>query len=300
MLRRRAARLSVIAVLVAAGILVSVPAHADRVVCPPDGSDCYVVADKPGKPGVGDRPGGDTDTSGCTWKGKRYPCTQPGWGHFNSADGCYYVQESPQPAAGDPAWAGHAPGDGAMYRRRCFGDLVGVLVWRAAPPPGAAGVSAEELAARAVRLLPLRGPAIGIAPSPSGRGLVGLPVWMWTAVSPETWGPATATASVPGMSVTARAQASRIVWSMGDGRRVVCANPGTPYAASYGGSRSPTCGHVYAAPSRTAPSGRYPVTATTTWEIDWFVVGGGQTGALTVTRSSATSVRIDELQVVTK
>ncbi|MFB9178151.1 hypothetical protein ACFFX1_08390 [Dactylosporangium sucinum] len=189
-----------------------------------------------------------------------------------------------------------------MYRQRCFGDVVGTLVWRDDPPPGTAGApTPAELAARAVRDLPMRAAQIGISPGRDGAGLVGLPVWMWTTVTPQTWGPITATAAVPGLSVTARGNATKIRWEMGDGHAVVCGNPGTAYdKAAQGSSSSPTCGYDgYSAPSRTKPGGRYTVTATTTWHIDWWVGGGGASGAETVTRVATTSIRIDELQVVT-
>ncbi|KJY29904.1 ATP/GTP-binding protein, partial [Streptomyces sp. NRRL S-444] len=45
-----------------------------------------------------------------------------------------------------------------------------------------------------------------------------------------------------------------------------------------------------------APGGRYPVTATTTWDIAWS--GAGQTGTITTTRQSTTSLAVGELQVL--
>jgi hypothetical protein len=61
---------------------------------------------------------------------------------------------------------------------------------------------------------------------------------------------------------------------------------------------SPTCGYTYTAPSSTAvhPHGRYSITATTYWTVDW--AGGGQTGVLNPTSQSRTSVEIGEIQVV--
>jgi hypothetical protein len=167
--------------------------------------------------------------------------------------------------------------------------------WRATPPPGfGGGPSPAELAARAINQLPIRGPRIGSAPATGGSGLVGLPVWLWTPATEATWGPASATASVPGLSVTATARAEKIVWSMGDGNSVTCTSPGTPYKASFGRKQSPDCGYKgYQKPS----SGRYTVTGVTTWQVHW--VGGGQTGDVTVTRSSSTTIDIDELQVIT-
>ncbi|MDQ1249791.1 MAG: hypothetical protein QG597_4167, partial [Actinomycetota bacterium] len=143
----------------------------------------------------------------------------------------------------------------------------------------------------------LRGAQIRMAPPADAVGLVHVPVWMWTPVTSQTWGPISATASVPGLSVTATATATKIVWSMGDGHTVTCTGAGTPYRAALGAARSPTCGHVYEHSSAGAPGGRFQVVATTTWRITWS--GGGQNGALTTTRTSSTAVRIGELQVVT-
>ena len=154
------------------------------------------------------------------------------------------------------------------------------------------------MAAQAINQLPIQGPQIETAPNSAGSGLVGLPVWLWTAVSGATWGPTSATASVPGLSVTATARATKIEWDMGDGHSVTCANPGTPYAASFGGQPSPTCGYVYTASSHGTSGGRFTITGVTTWQVDW--AGGGESGVITVTRQSTSSVRIDELQVVTR
>ncbi|NMR19229.1 ATP/GTP-binding protein [Cellulomonas fimi] len=169
-------------------------------------------------------------------------------------------------------------------------------MWLAAPPEGfgATETTPGELAARAVDQMQLTGPAIGHTPDPGRTGLVGVPVWLWTGVGPTTWGPNTATASVPGLSVTATAQASEIAWDMGDGTTVRCANPGTPYFE--GGVESPTCQHVYQQSSAGQPDDAYRITATTTWQVTW--AGGGASGSLTVTRASSATVRIGEMQVL--
>jgi hypothetical protein len=303
MLRRTWRVVVVTAALVVGGVGLPGVAHADYWVCPPVG-DCYLVVETPPSPGD-ETPGGGGGGGNeeCTSNGQVVPCWQAGWGYLNPADGCYYILESPPPPAGDPAWEGHAPGDGAVYRQRCFGSVIGVLAWRQDPPPGTpGGLTPAQLAARAIRALPIRAARIGITPDPDGAGLAGLPVWMWTQVTPETWGPITATASVPGLSVTARAKATKITWELGNGKSVVCANPGTPYnKAAHGASRSPTCGYNgYPTASRDRPGGRYTITATTTWHVEWWVIGGGATGTETLTREATTSIRIDELQVVTR
>jgi hypothetical protein len=161
--------------------------------------------------------------------------------------------------------------------------------------PAAGGPSVRQVAARAINQLPILPPQIGSVPRSDGEGLVGLPVWMWTEVNPSTWGPATATASVPGVSVTATAQVTKFQWNMGDGTPpVTCNGPGTPWRPEYADAPSPTCGHVYAK----ASDGRYPITATTTWRVTW--AGNGESGVIMLTRSAQSSIRITELQVVTR
>ncbi|MGW1993820.1 hypothetical protein [Embleya sp. NPDC001921] len=110
--------------------------------------------------------------------------------------------------------------------------------------------------------------------------------------TPAAWGPATATAAVPGLSVTATARVDHITWTMGDGAVVTCATPGTPYAPARGAQSSPDCGHTYVRP------GIHTVTATTHWTITW--TGGGQTGTLAATRTTAVGdIRAGEMQALT-
>lgn len=309
MLTRVLGRAAAVLVLAAAGVaVVSAPAQADYVYCPPLGGVCYVVVTSPGGPGGGGGGGGGGGSvRTCTWAGFEVPCsieTYDGVGWFHGGDGCYYFLMSPPPPAGSPLWQGHQPGDGAVYALLCYPpdriDPLGIggvgFAWLQNPPPGfGGGLTPAQLAARAINQLPIRGPDIGIAPQENGAGLVGLPVWLWTAVSPQTWGPISATASVPGLSVTATAWATRIVWQMGDGHSVTCTNPGTPYRREYGRTPSPTCGYPagYADPSNP----RYTVVATTTWHVTW--AGGGESGALDVTRASTASIDIDQSWVVT-
>ncbi|MFZ5871535.1 MAG: hypothetical protein ACOYXW_13555 [Actinomycetota bacterium] len=300
-------RLATIIVLcLPAAVMAAAPAVADGgVTCPPVGMVCYVNADQPSGPDVAHatnptpRRAAQEPVCRIPVAGDSIDCSSPEFGWWSNADGCYLRRLDPPPPATDPAWAGHYP-DGAIYQTTCFGypGTGGGWVWRAAPPPGygGSGLAVEALAAEAVAQLPLLGPDIGMAPDPAKTGLVGLPVWMWTRVSPSTWGPVSATASVPGMSVTATAKAVRIVWDMGDGQRVTCTGPGTPYTKDAGATSSPTCGYLYARSSATEPGAAYTVTATTTWDIQWS--GGGASGQLTQTRTSSTSVRIGELQVL--
>ncbi|GEK19910.1 hypothetical protein CXY01_04300 [Cellulomonas xylanilytica] len=276
---------------------------AGGVNCPPGTPVCVIEVEKPGDPidpGTPDPGGTEVIERRCTVSatGKDVPCHSDVFGWFNDGDDCYWRRVEAQPPATDPIWAGHYP-EGAVYSVACAPTHPGGSdgwEWAPTDPPGygGTGVTPAQLAQRAVAQLALTGPAIRMTIEGDEDGLVGIPLWLWTEVGPTTWGPSSATASVPGLSVTATAQARLIVWDMGDGRTETCKNPGTPYYT--GGVTSPTCQHIYEQSSAGQANEAFPVTATTTWDVTW--TGGGASGALTVTRQSTASVRIGELQVL--
>lgn len=326
MLRARAAATTAVATVLAAAS--SVTAHAG--VTPPEdcGSvDVCVGALDPASPehhapkqrhaapskGRGKKPvckvwgdgqnsdlSGDGSTDAEAPANVEVPCQDSDLGSFSG--GCYY-KPAPAPPADDPVWKGHKPGDGAIYHKTCpmgsngdpFGTNGAGLVWMA-KPPGAAAVDPAELARQAVDKMTLRGADIGIVPKPGGKGVVGMPVYMWTRKSAETYGPNTATASAGAVTVSATAKVSRIEWTMGDGHTVTCTSAGTPYRAQYGKNPSPDCGYRYEQPSSSKPGGKYHVTAKSTWTVDW--TGGGQNGQLTEVRNSSVDITVAEVQVL--
>ncbi|MFE1776409.1 ATP/GTP-binding protein [Streptomyces sp. NPDC059008] len=247
---------------------------------------CRVEANEPGSSGGGQQTnaGGSNSNDG---KGDPPPVT------------CTYKEAVPQPPAGSLDWDGHKPGDGAVYEQTCRyknSDNFEIvrMVWSADPPK--ANIDPAVLARRAVDDMVLRGPDIGITPKPGGKGVVGMPVYMWTEKGPETYGPNVASASTGGITVTATAKVSKIVWNMGDGNSITCTTAGTPYRAEFGKNPSPDCGYRYTQPSTSKPHGKYHVTATSTWTIDW--TGGGQNGQLTEVRNSAVDITVAEVQVL--
>jgi hypothetical protein len=292
-----------IAVTVLCGVAVSpAVAGAAPVECPIMQGPCVVRVVDPGSvgaPPAANPPDSAVRTCAVPGSTRSVPCTDPLWGWFNNADGCYYKALSGPLAPDDPVYGGDPKGK-IVYQVECLlpqgGSRSGGWVALLATPSGFGSVTTTpaDLAQEALDHMQLSGASVGIAPPPGSEGLVGVPVWMWTDVTPITWGPNSATATVPGLSVTATAQASKIVWDMGDGTKVTCANPGTKYFP--GGVTSPTCGHVYKRSSAGQPNDAYTVTATTTWVVTW--TGGGTTGSLTVTRASTTTIRIGELQVL--
>src|SRR4030095_12254838 len=102
----------------------------------------------------------------------------------------------------------------------------------------------------------------------------------------RSWAAQTATASVPGMSATVVARPARVVWDMGDGGRVVCRGPGTPYDPARP-AHEPGCGYMCRRSSAGAPEGRLLVTATITWSVSWSATGVAGGGSLpAVSRST--------------
>lgn len=252
---------------------------------------CLVEASSPGEGSSSGR----VSTGGASGTG----------GEGSSPNPCTYAVADPQPWSGHPVWAGHNPDDGSIWTFACprpagFGSgLWSGLVFLADgdAAPAAPPVDPRVLAQQAIDSMALRAPDIGMAPPPgSASGLVGLPVWMWVETSPDTTGPAQASASAGGVTVTAVAQVSQVVWDMGDGSSVTC-GVGTPYRAGVA-TASPDCGHVYAqASSRHVPGGGpWPITATSTWTITWS--GGGASGTETLELSSASELFVGELHVL--
>ena len=227
----------------------------------------------------------------CTYLGKEVDCTSS-TGVWSQEQQCWVQRMSPQPPADDPIWAGHDGGTIYWCQDPIALDGVmggGHMFW--APSAGAAGapvlVDPVTLAEEAVDRMNLRAIQVGITPpeGPDSYTLVGIPTWMWVdEPGPVTWGPITRTASAGSVTVTATARVASVVWDMGDGTVVSCGK-GTPYQDAYGADESPTCGHRYAAP------GRYPVTATSNWDVDWSGAGQSGTISFTLTRDASIWVR---------
>ncbi|WBB78100.1 hypothetical protein O7606_17830 [Micromonospora sp. WMMD882] len=305
--RRVGARRRLVTALFAAATatllaLAATPAPAlagPGVDCPVGQTDCSIWDDVPGRPG---NDGGGSDGGGdsgggkagkCQWNGREIPCYDDVLGWFNNSDGCYYKLASPQPPEtpdGQQAYVATCNGGDLSDQRQVFRD---------APPPGfGAPPDPEEIALRLLASIDLRHPRISVAPRKSqGPGLVGLPVWMWANSGVNYFGPLSASDTEGGVTVRIDAAVTHVVWNMGNGVKVTCAEPGTPYSPTgpHAGGPSPDCGY----PTGYPKAGTYVVSAVTHWNVHW--VGGGQSGDIPVTRGSGNAeIQINELQVVTE
>ncbi|WP_424187628.1 hypothetical protein ACOBQX_07475 [Actinokineospora sp. G85] len=269
----------------------------------PDTGSSNPGTDKPDNPGDA-VVGGDSNLASCSYVKSDYQTPSGGVSaviHRPSVSGSEVVQAAVfRPAALQARAAQPGQGPGAWYVWKCATE--GVIDGLYRPPvwiadgqqPGAALLpSPAELAQMARKQLRLPSPSI--AANPVGDQLVNLPTWMWLSGG---WGPVSATASVPGVSVTAVATPTSVIWAMGDGSTVTCTGAGTPYKAGADPKApSPDCGHVYRRSSASQPGQAYPVTATVHWTVTWSGAGQGGTFPDMTTTGDAT-FRVAESQAL--
>lgn len=288
-----------VATLVSAVAVWTGAASADGtgpVTCDPQVQTCDVVVGGGGTTSPGSS-GGSSGGRVCRDKHDNHVvrCWRADLGWFGY-DGCYY--KSQRMSADELAAIDAKPNSkpGVWYMQNCFIDPTEVianvsLVYRNNPPAPVP----EVVALHAVSRLVL--PKLTTVASPTGTQLVRLPSWWWSA--PSSWRVQSATASVPGISVTATATPVKAVWNPGDGTgEVTCAGAGTPWKPGTDPlASSPTCGHTYARSSASAEGGAFTLTATVVWRVTW--VGGGTSGTEPDLRTTTTvPVRVGESQTV--
>lgn len=281
------------AVLVVAPTLAKADPYGDTHCALPGAPGCDVIAGNTRNQGgvTGGNGGGRGGDGECrNPSGEEIPCERDG--AHAGADGCYYAPADPSASTID-ALGGQPSGEGGWYRRTCYGPDSGLggIVWMPGGPPV---VSPEVLARHARARLNL--PAVVIRLNPPGDQLVNLPVWL--TLDRASWRPLSATASVPGVSVTATARPVKAAWSMGDGTTVTCTGPGTAWISGMDPAKaSPDCGHVYRRPSAGASGWAYTVAVTVTWEVTW--AGAGQSGTVPgLTTTGQVQARVQESQAV--
>ena len=145
-----------------------------------------------------------------------------------------------------------------------------------------------QIAHQARASLSLDDPVIAMSPDVDTPVLVHVPVWMW--IDSDHWQERSATASVPGGSVTVTATPTSVAWHMGEGTLVECEGPGTPYdpITHAPDAVSPDCGQTF------STIGTVQVSAQISWETQW-TSSSGEGGSLpSLTTETSTSVRVIE------
>jgi hypothetical protein len=139
-------------------------------------------------------------------------------------------------------------------------------------------VIAQSLADRAIALAAR--PRIEIAPR--RIGLTGLNSYFWLATPLH---PITATATVPGLDVTAEARPVQYVWRFGDGAEEVSYGPGRPWTRDHPGDIA----HLYEA------RGRYRVSVQAIWQARWHIGDGAWNRLGYFTNSDSRRYRVREI-----
>ena len=267
--------------------------------CQQSAGGCTVTVSNPGSPGQGGSSGTSTtsdpvkgsgsgsDSGSGSGSGGPTAAPSPTKTIVNGA--CtYQADPSYQPTEG--VTPGKQPG--AWYLMTCpdainsngIATTTTQVTWvpNGTLPTTPATPAPAVLAAEAQKQLKLATPSIESNPAPGRPQLVSVPMWAW--VPAGQFAAQSATASVPGESVTATAKPVSVTWSWGDGTSTICSGPGTVYSSADAASAaSPTCGHTYTTDSGT---GEFTVQATITWNVAW--VGGGQGGAFNGMTTTAT------------
>ena len=261
----------------------------------PTNPQCVIVIGTPGS-GTGDGSGGGSSTVNCRdGFGRAVPCYIPGKGWLGDAY-CYYQRAEGAELAAAEAIGGKVAPPAYWYVGACGDATTGFF------PPSMTTYRAYStnpgvslLAQAAIRSLQMPAPTILVNPAPPAPQVVYVPTWL--RIDPVAWTPRTATASLNGLSVTAVATPTNVIWTTGDGGRLTCGTgtawtSGTDPAAS-----SPDCGYTYTTPSRSTPGGAYTLTAAITWQVTWS--GGGSSGTEPGLTSAATAtVRVVEAGAV--
>jgi hypothetical protein len=152
------------------------------------------------------------------------------------------------------------------------------------------------LAERAAAVLNLPAPAMRM--SPAQDQVVQLPSWLW--ISAEQWEPRQKSAAAGPVTSTVTAMPVGVTWDMGNGDRVHCDGPGTPYQERYAQQPDATdCRYTYRHSSAGQPDEAYEVTATVDWELTWAATGAPGGGSLgSVPMSATQAVRVTEIQAL--
>ena len=177
------------------------------------------------------------------------------------------------------AWRIYEPGG---FERR-------IRVPETPPPP--------DVIRRARDIITPPGPVIRLSPRVEWEQIVHLPTWMW--IDPGAWRARTARADAGRAWAEATATPTRVVWDMGNGDRVTCEGPGTPYdEARPGRQQRSDCTYTYPQSSAGLPNDAYTVTATLIYDVTWSGSGGAGGDLGTITTRSSEAVRVAEIQAL--
>ena len=225
------------------------------------------TASNPGGPGVtGGGPSGGS--SGCVFRGKSIPCTDPMGDWWSSAHGCYAA-----PAVNTVTLVNPHGEAGTWWScvEDGYGDLISAFPWFL--PAGKAPLpDPPALAKKALGQMQLATAQVSTAPSPPHPEVVGVEVWLW--VPAVQWRTLAKTVRAGRTAVTATAVPNVVTWTMGDGSQAFqCGDAGRPWESSYTDAAQTDCGYTYRTMSASQPGGVFHITATISYFVTWTCTG---------------------------
>lgn len=255
--------------------------------CSDDADACEVEVEIPGIPGGSDGGSGEDGTGG---NGSGEDSGADAGGLTDCTSNIVDTDADSHPLAGPRP-------EGGVYVlvvETCTtpsGSTIQSGEWLEQGADGQVRIRPEVLAQRAIDRLSLPTPVMNA--SPESMQLVQLPVWL--AVTESSWEQQSASASVPGLTVTATATPVSASWSMGNGDSETCNGPGTAWTPASGETEaSPDCGYVY---EQASESG-LRVAVTVVWQVRWSGGGASGTAPDMTTTSSATWPVIESQSLV--
>ncbi|MCU1358363.1 MAG: hypothetical protein JWM89_3781 [Acidimicrobiales bacterium] len=150
-------------------------------------------------------------------------------------------------------------------------------------------VTADAVASAQAQLA-LPEPEIGTAPPRDGVLLVGVETWFWA----RNDRPASATATIPGLSATITASPKALHLRFPDGTSITCPGGGSAWAPGRSGrSQHSDCTHIF------QRAGDQAVRATLDWDLSWTATNGESGSLPAVHRTSDIHLPLRQAQATT-
>lgn len=174
---------------------------------------------------------------------------------------------------GSPAWRGHNDGtlwmctscEDAGNSTTCQAQVVWIAPGQAPGPP-----DPGQLASEAVGLLRLPPAEVHTAPQAPDHTYIGIENWLW--VPQSQWATLSKTVTAGATSVTVTARPSQVRWDMGPASQT-CYAAGTEWRLGMTDAAQTNCGYTYSTTSDSEPHGRFSISATISFQVDWTCTG---------------------------
>lgn len=183
-----------------------------------------------------------------------------------------------------------------LFFKACDNKIVGYQ-WIRTDAPTRVAHTARNKVSKLVPTLAMR-----TAPT-SNHMVVGVATWFW--MPRVLWKPISVTAWIetPGgpVSVTTTATPNNLIYSPGDGRASVsCAGPGRAWSASLGDRATTNCMYIYASASHTKTVHLYNSKMSVQWKVTWKSSLGIRGTLPSITTGLPITVRVREMQALTR